>query len=63
LFFSLLVEATMPASDAAREVRLGIKKVHFMVKKQAFCVLNLLSLAREGDEPQRAPQARSGFAR
>jgi putative transposase len=26
-------EATMPDSDSAREVRFGIKKVHFMVKK------------------------------
>ncbi len=25
----------MPVSDSAREVRLGIKKVHFMVKKLA----------------------------
>jgi hypothetical protein len=38
LFFSR--EATMPASDAAREVRLGIKKVRFMVKKPSYCVLN-----------------------
>jgi hypothetical protein len=26
--------ATMPASDYARQVRLGIKKVRFMVKKR-----------------------------
>ena len=27
-------EATMPVSDPARKVRFGIKKVHFMVKKE-----------------------------
>jgi hypothetical protein len=27
-------EATMPASDPARQVHLGIKKVRFMVKKR-----------------------------